>query len=138
MSTLAAVIGRILMAVLFIAAGFMKVGNPGRTAGMLEDAGLVAALTFPVALFEIVAGLALAIGFKTRLAALSLGAFTVMTVLIYGQFTDPSRLPSTLLHIGVVGGLLAIVAQGGGRWSYDALRHRRADERAKEQAEGRG
>jgi putative oxidoreductase len=152
MSTIAAVIGRILVALLFVASGIMKLLDPGPAADMIRSVGLSPALTIPVALFEIVLGLALALGMATRLASLLLAAFTVLTILFFhNQFADPAQLPTILLHVALVGGLLGIFAHSQIWWSFDALRRRRredelahdADERARqaelraERAEGR-
>jgi len=152
MSTIAAVIGRILIALLFVVSGIMKLMDPGPAAEMLRAANLSPALAFPTALFEIVLGLALALGMVTRLAALLLAGFTVLTILFFhNQFNDPAQLPTILLHVALVGGLLGVFAHSQIWWSFDALRRRRredelsrdADERAREaelraeRAEGR-
>jgi putative oxidoreductase len=132
MSTLAAVIGRILIALLFVVSGILKLADPGVTAGMLQSAGLSPAYTVPVALFEIVLGLALAIGAMTRLASLLLAGFTVLTVLFFHHdFYDPAKLPTILLHVAVVGGLLGVFAHSQIWWSYDSLRRRRAEDLAR-------
>lgn len=126
MSTIAAVIGRILVALLFVVSGLMKLADPAPAADMLRAAALSPALTLPVALLEIVLGVALAIGMMTRLAAILLAAFTVLTILFFhNQFNDPAQLPTILLHVALVGGLLGLFAHSQIRWSYDALRERR-------------
>ena len=126
MSTIAAVIGRLLVALLFVVSGVMKVIDPGKTAEMLGSVGLSPALTLPAALFEIVLGIALAIGLMTRLSAILLAGFTVLTILFFhNQFNDPAQLPTILLHVALVGGLLGLFAHSQIRWSYDALRERR-------------
>jgi len=132
MSTLAAVIGRILIALLFIVSGFLKLADPGTAAALLQSAGLSPAWTMPAALFEIVVGTALAVGAMTRLAALLLAGFTVLTILFFHhQFADPAQLPGILLHVALVGGLLGIFAHSQIWWSYDALRQRRAEDLAR-------
>jgi len=152
MSTIAAVIGRILIALLFVVSGIMKLMDPGPAATMLSAANLSPALVFPTALLEIILGLALALGMATRLASLLLAGFTVLTILFFhNQFADPAQLPTILLHVALVGGLLGVFAHSQIWWSFDALRRRRredelardADERARkaelraERAEGR-
>ena len=126
MSTIAAVIGRMLVALLFVVSGIMKLADPGPAAAMIQSAGMSPALTVPVALAEIVLGVALAIGMMTRLSALLLAAFTVVTILLFhNQFADPAQMPTILLHVALVGGLLGLFAHSQIRWSYDALRARR-------------
>lgn len=125
MSTIAAVIGRILIALLFVVSGVMKLLDPVPAAAMLQTAQLSPALAFPTALFEIVLGLTLALGMVTRLAALLLAGFTVLTIVFFhNQFADPAQLPTILLHVALVGGLLSVFAHSQIWWSFDAL-HRR-------------
>lgn len=136
MSTIAAVIGRILVALLFVVSGIMKLADPGPAAAMIQSAGMSPALTVPVALAEIVLGVALAIGMMTRLSALLLAAFTVVTILLFhNQFADPAQMPTILLHVALVGGLLGLFAHSQIRWSYDALRARRFEADAERERE---
>lgn len=138
MSTIAAVIGRILIALLFVVSGAMKLLDPGPVSQMLQAAGLSPALTIPVALFEVVLGLALALGMVTRLASLLLAGFTVLTILFFhNQFNDPAQLPTILLHVALVGGLLGVFAHSQVWWSMDALRRRRSEEDAARNADKR-
>lgn len=138
MSTIAAVIGRILVSLLFVVSGAMKLLDPGPVAGMLAGVGLPAALTIPTGLFEVLLGVALAIGMMTRLAAILLAAFTALTIFFFhNQFNDPAQAPTILLHVALIGGLLGIFAHSQIWWSYDALRHQRRDELAARDAEVR-
>ena len=67
MSTIAAVIGRILIALLFVVSGIMKLMDPAPAAAMLSSVGSSPALVFPTALFEIIdhANLSGAVDHKT-------------------------------------------------------------------------
>lgn len=131
MSTIAAVLGRFLVALLFVVSGAMKLLDPGPAAGMLSSVGLPTALTVPTGLFEVLLGVALAIGMMTRLAALLLAAFTALTIFFFhNQFNDPAQAPTILLHVALIGGLLGIFAHSQIWWSYDALRHQRREELA--------
>ena len=137
MSSIAAVIGRILIALLFVVSGITKLLDPGPAAAMLSAANLSPALAFPAALFEIVLGLALALGMATRLSALLLAGFTVLTILFFhNQFNDPAQLPVILLHVALVGGLLGVFAHRQIWWSLDALRRRRREDELAHDADG--
>lgn len=130
MSTIAAIIGRILVALLFVVSGASKLLDPGPVAGMLTAAGLSPALTIPTGLFEVALGVALAIGWMVRLSALMLAGFTALTILFsHNQFNDPAQLPTILLHVALIGGLFAIFAHSQVWWSYDVLRQRRNEQR---------
>jgi len=129
MSTIAAVIGRILIALLFVVSGIMKLMDPAPAAAMLSSVGSSPALVFPTALFEIIVGLALGLGMMTRLASLLLAGFTVLTILFFhNQIDDPKQLPTILMHVALVGGLLGVFAHSQIWWSFDALRRRRREE----------
>jgi putative oxidoreductase len=123
----AALVGRILLAVVFIPAGFSKIGGFAGTAGYIASKGLPlpevgAAIAIVV---EIVAGLALLAGWKARWAALVLAVFTlVATVLFHAFWSVPQdqhmvQYLMFMKNVGIVGGLLAIYAFGPGRWSVD-------------------
>jgi putative oxidoreductase len=124
---LAALVGRILLAIVFVPAGFSKIGGFAGTAGYIASKGLPlpevgAAIAIAV---EIVAGIALVLGWRTRWAALALAVFTlVATVFFHAFWAVPPEQQMTqqlmfMKNIGIVGGLLAIYAFGAGRISID-------------------
>lgn len=138
MSTIAAVIGRILIAALFIISGAMKLLAPAVTGQMFEKIGFSQALVVPVALFEIVAGACIAIGLMTRIAALLLAGFTVLTIVfVHNQFSDPTQIGTILSHVALVGGLLLVFAHSQMWWSWDRMRLARRGELATRSAEDR-
>jgi putative oxidoreductase len=124
---LAGLVGRILLAIVFIPAGLSKIGGFAGTAGYIASKGLPlpevgAAIAVAV---EIVAGIALLLGWKTRWAALALAVFTlVATVFFHAFWAVPPEQHMTqylmfMKNIGIVGGLLAFYAFGPGRMSVD-------------------
>lgn len=126
-SNVAALIGRILIAVMYIPAGFSKIGGFAGTAGYIGSQGLPlpevgAALAIVV---ELVGGLALLVGFKTRWAALILAVFTLVATFIFHNFwampADQQMVQQLMFNknIAIVGGLLLAYAFGPGRYSVD-------------------
>ena len=124
---LAALVGRILLAIVFIPAGFAKIGGFAGTAGYIASKGLPlpevgAAIAVAV---EIVAGIALLLGWKTHWAALALAVFTLVATIFFHAFwaVPPEQHMTQYLmfmkNIGIVGGLLALYAFGPGRLSVD-------------------
>ena len=124
---LAALVGRILLAIVFIPAGFNKIGGFAGTAGYIASKGLPlpevgAAIAIAV---EIVAGIALLLGWKTRWAALALAVFTLVATVFFHAFWSvlpEQQMTQQLMfmkNIGIVGGLLAFYAFGAGRISID-------------------
>lgn len=131
MSMIAAIIGRILLAAMFILSGVQKLLAPAAAAQMLEAANLSPALARPTGIFELVAGLLLAVGLMTRLSAILLVAFVALTTLFFhNQFTDPVQGAFAIKNVAIMGGLLMVFAYGQMRGSYDHLRISRREHRA--------
>ena len=118
-------IGRILLAALFVPAGFGKITGFAGTMGYISSKGVplpgvAAAIAI---LVELGLGLLLLIGFQTRWAALGIALFTLVISFIFHTFwSDPSQTTMFLKNMAIVGGLFAFVAFGGGGWSVDARR----------------
>lgn len=126
MSLIAAVIGRLLIALLFLISGLQKISDPGPTAQMLQSTHLPANLALPVGVFEIVAAALLAIGLMTRLVSIVLAAYVALTIFFFHHdFADPMGLTQTLMHLALIGGLLMVFAYGQMRGTYDYMRERK-------------
>jgi putative oxidoreductase len=82
-------IARILLSFIFILSGFGKLTDPAATAGMITAAGMPAAtgLAYLAGLFELVAGLAVLVGFQTRIVGWALAAFCVFTGAVFHSGT---------------------------------------------------
>ena len=123
-------IGRVLLALLFVPAGFSKIGGFAGTAGFIASKGvplpeLAAAAAIGV---ELGLGMLLLIGFQTRWAALGIAFFTaVITFIFHNYWAVPAEqaMMQQLMffkNIAVVGGLLTVAAWGAGAWSVDGKR----------------
>ena len=118
--------GRLLLALLFIPAGFGKIsgfaGAVGYAAGKgvpLPEIAIVLAIAVELGL-----GLLLLVGFQARWAALGIAFFTFVITFIFHPLGDPSQATAFVKNMAIVGGLLTITAWGAGAWSVDAkLRH---------------
>jgi putative oxidoreductase len=124
-------VGRLLLALLFLPAGIGKIGGFAGTVGYIGSKGLPmpelgAALAIVV---EVGGSLALIAGFGTRIAALVLAAFTLVAAVVFHNFwgvpADQAMMQQLMFYknIAVVGGLLVLAAHGAGAWSLDAKRH---------------
>jgi putative oxidoreductase len=115
-------LGRVLLAAIFISAGLQKFSGIESTAGYIASAGLPAgtALAWAAAIFEVVAGIAILVGFQTKYAALALAAFCVFTGLVFHGGAD--QMQQMFKNFGLAGGFLALAAAGAGAWSVDAKR----------------
>ncbi|PKO82311.1 MAG: DoxX family protein [Betaproteobacteria bacterium HGW-Betaproteobacteria-13] len=123
-------VGRLLLAALFLPAGIGKLTGFSGTVGYISSVGLplpelAAALALVV---EIVGGLALIAGFGTRLAALALGVFTLVASFFFHNYwgvAAEQQFVQQLLffkNVAVAGGLFTLAALGAGAWSIDARR----------------
>ena len=117
-----ALAGRVLLAMLFLLSGTAKVAQPGPTLAYINAVGLPFApvVLASSALVEIGGSVALVLGYRTRLAAAVLALFTVLAALIFhSNFADQNQFIHFFKNIAIAGGLLQVVAFGGGRLSLD-------------------
>lgn len=75
--------GRILLAQIFIISGFSKIGGYAGTQAYMASVGLPGALLPLVIALELLGGLALIVGIKTRWVAFALAGFSVVSALIF-------------------------------------------------------
>jgi putative oxidoreductase len=135
MSWIAAVIGRLLLAVMFLVSGLQKLADPGPTAQMLSATNLPPMLALPTGLFEAVAGVLLAVGLMTRFVSIVLAGFVALTIFFFhNQFADPLQATLALKNLAIIGGLLMTFAYGQMRGSYDYLREKRRTHNAEVRA----
>jgi putative oxidoreductase len=116
-------LGRLLLALIFILSGVNKAFAPGPTQAYIAAAGLPLPLVgYIIALVvEIGGGVLLAVGYRTREAALVLAIFTVVAGLAFhSNFADQNQMIHFLKNLALAGGLLQIVAFGAGSISVDA------------------
>jgi putative oxidoreductase len=119
-SNLSLFTGRAMLSAMFISAGISKIGAYAGTQGYMESVGVPGLLLPAVVAFEIVAGLAILVGFQTKIAALLLAGFTLVAALIF--HSDFSQQMQTILftkNIAIAGAFLLLYAQGPGDWSLN-------------------
>ena len=112
---------RVLLALLFVIAGLGKLADVDGFAGFMASGGVPAFLAWPVILFEILGGLAILVGFQTRIVALALAGFCVLSGLLY-HFNPADQMQMTMLlkNLGLAGGFLLLAQTGAGAWSADS------------------
>ncbi len=115
-----AIVARALMAYIFIVSGYGKIAGYDATVQYMESAGVSGSLLPLVIALEIGGGVALLVGFQTRLAALALAIFSVIAALIFHTAADPGQQINFMKNLAMAGGLLGFFLNGAGRWSLDA------------------
>lgn len=120
-------LGRVLIALLFVPAGLQKISGFAGTVGYAASVGMpMPQVAVAVGLvIEIVGGLAILLGWQTRWAALILGFFTLVASFFFHNFwavpAEAAMMQQLLFwkNIAVVGGLLGYAAHGAAGWSGD-------------------
>ncbi len=112
--------GRILMSLIFIVAGFNKIGGYEGTQGYMESMGVPGMLLPLVILLELGGGLLLLVGFKTRIIAFLLAGFSLLAAVIFhNNLADSMQSIQFMKNLALAGGFLYITAWGPGAWSLD-------------------
>jgi putative oxidoreductase len=129
-----ALVGRILLALIFVRAGIGKPGAIGATVANMTSHGIPLAnvLVWGVVALELGGGLLLLTGLFARCAALALGPYTLVLALIFHAYwlapAAEARTQHALFfnHLAIIGGMLCVVAFGAGGYSLDALTGRQS------------
>jgi len=119
----AAAAGRVLLAIIFLLSGFSKLAAPADTIGYIAASGLpLPAVAYAVAvLVEVGVAIALVAGYQTRAAAAVIAAFSLATAFgFHFNLADQNQFIHFFKNVAIAGGLLQIVAWGGGALSVDA------------------
>jgi len=125
-----ALAGRILLALLFVPAGYGKIAGFSGTVGYAASMGMpLPSVGVAIGLaIELLGGLALLIGWGTRWAALALAVFTLAASFVfhaYWSLPEAQQATQQLMffkNLAITGGLLAFAAFGAGAWSVDGAR----------------
>ena len=117
-------IGRILIATLFLMAGIGKLGDGyAGTQGYMEAMGVPGMLLPLVIALEIGGAVLIIAGFWTRITALALAAFSISSALLFhADFSDQMQQIMLLKNFAIAGGFLFLATKGAGAWSVDARR----------------
>ena len=123
----AALVGRILLALMFVISGFMKIGGFAGVAGYIGSKGLpmpevLAALTIAL---ELGGGILLVIGYKVRVVSILFFLWLIPTTLIFHKFWGidaaqvQNQMNNFLKNVSIMGAMLLVFAFGPGAYSVD-------------------
>ncbi|HKV53479.1 MAG TPA: DoxX family protein [Candidatus Binataceae bacterium] len=144
-----ALVGRILLALIFVLSGFGKIMNLSGTAGYMAHAGIPGALVYPGLLLSIAVelgcGLLVMLGLCARAAALIIFLWLIPVTLVFHvaghaaavqQHNAMAALTQQIMYmknLSMMGGMLVVASLGPGRLSLngrgtssEAARSRRA------------
>lgn len=120
LQSLSAPIGRILIALIFVFSGIGKIGQYAGTQAYMDSVGVPGFLLPAVIALEILGGLAIILGWHTRLAAFLLAGFSLLSaILFHSNFGDQMQMIMFLKNLALAGGFLMIVSHGAGPYSID-------------------
>lgn len=122
-----ALLGRVLLGVMFVISGFGKITGFAGTVGYIASKGLPMpeVLAGIAAAIEFLGGIALLVGFKTRWAALAFAVFLVVITPIFHNFWDAPAAQAMgqqinfMKNVSILGGMLLVMAFGPGKYSVD-------------------
>ena len=112
-------LGRIMLALIFILAGIGKIIDPAGTSSYMESMGVNGMLLWPVVALEVLGGIALIVGYKTALVAFALALFSIAAAVIFhSNFGDKMQM---VLFLN--GRWLIVIS----RWRHNRLQHRQQE-----------
>ena len=119
-STFSAPVGRLLLAMMFVMSGFSKISNFAGTQGYMEAMGVPGAI-LPLAIaLEVLGGLAIILGWKTKIASVALAGFCVVSAaLFHNDFSNQSEMIMFMKNVTIAGGFLLLIAHGPGAYALD-------------------
>lgn len=120
LSPWALLVGRVLISYMFILSGWAKITGLEGTQGYMEMVGVPGILIYPAILVELVGGLAVLVGYQTRIAAVLLAGFCVLSgFLFHFDPADQMQMISLNKNMAIAGGFLFLVAMGPGSLSIE-------------------
>jgi len=114
-------VARIFLGLIFVMAGFSKLGaGYAGTAGYMDSMGVPGALLPLVISTEIAGGLMIILGFKIKWTAFALAGFTLLAgIIFHSNFADQMQSILFMKNLAISGGLLLLVNHGAGELSLD-------------------
>jgi len=114
-------VGRLLMAVIFVAAGAGKIANFAGTQSYMQSMGIPGILLPLVIVTELGGGLAILLGYKVRLVSVVLAGFCIVSgAIFHHNFSDQTQAIMFMKNLAMAGGFLALFVSGAGAVSLDS------------------
>lgn len=114
------VVARVLLSAIFITSGLSKISAYEGTQGYMEAMGVPGALLPLVIMTEVIGGLFVLLGFKTRYAAFLLAGFSILSgILFHFNLSDQIQTIMLMKNFTIAGGLLLLVSGETHTWSVD-------------------
>ncbi|MCG8708767.1 DoxX family protein [Brenneria sp. 4F2] len=123
LESIALLVARILMPILFIVAGYGKLGDAyAGTQQYMQAMGVPAFLLPLTILLELGGGLAILFGLLTRTVSLFIAGFTLLTALIFHtNFAEGVNQVMFMKNLTIAGGYILLAVTGPGLYSIDRI-----------------
>ena len=122
MADMALLFGRMLLSLLFLEEGIELTSHFDNALEAMAKLGVAAPIATATIVVQLAAGLAIALGFTTRLAAFGLGLFCLLTALLFHtNFASHNELLHFEKDLAISGGMFVLIVAGAGKLSLDML-----------------
>lgn len=113
-------VARLFLAQMFLLSGIFKISGFAGTQGYMEAMGVPGMLLPLVIALEIGGGLAIIVGWQTRLVSIALAAFTLAAAAIFhNNLADQTQMIMFMKNIAIAGGFILLAVHGAGGYSWD-------------------
>jgi putative oxidoreductase len=120
LQTIAAPAGRFFLAIIFFMSGLTKITQYEGTQGYMDAMGVPGGLLPLVIAAEVIGGLAIILGWKTKFAAIALAGFSILSaVFFHADFSNQAEMNNFMKNLAIAGGFLVLFAQGPGAFALD-------------------
>ncbi len=120
-NNLSTLVGRVLISVMFIMSGYSKIGGYEGTQGYMESVGVPGLLLPAVIAVELLGGIAVLIGYQTKIAAILLGGFTFLAAVIFHtDFSQQVQMFFFMKNLAITGAFLLLFVHGPGQWAVNS------------------
>ena len=114
-------LGRVLLVAIFLPEAWVKIRGYGAAVAYMEQFGVPGVLLPLVIAVEIAAPIMIIVGWQTRLAALALAGFCLLTALFFhADFANSNQELHFWKNVAMAGGFIVLAANGAGAWVLDA------------------
>ena len=118
-------LGRVLLVAIFLPEAWMKIRGYDAAVAYMVRFGVPGALLPLVIAVEIAAPILIAVGWQTRLAALALAGFCLLTAAFFhADFANPNQVLHFWKNVAMAGGFIVLAANSAGAWAFDARKRK--------------
>jgi putative oxidoreductase len=121
LNNLALLVGRIMLAAMFVLGGASKIGGYAATQGYMAAMGVPGAVLPLVIIVELIGGLLIVAGYQVKIASVLIGGFTLLAAVLFHSAADQVNQIMFMKNIAIAGGFAALFAAGPGAWSVEGL-----------------